>query len=322
MPVRCRGAPAVHRPRRQSPADCSAWTAPGACAWCSPWARAPGRTPIFPPPCPPAATAPLRRCAAGARTARSASRWPCWAPPASARCMSAPGCRRGRTTPAGWRRCGACPVAPGLPAGTQVTRLAFGPLQAGAPPLLLIHAGSVHLVLQRRRATAHSMRPLHLPAAQAYAIGNYRQPGIWAAAAGTGRAARCASRRCAIRSAGTWRWTTPACRRGPHSVLLAPGAMPNVPDVYRGRRRIVVYRGGNGSRAAGGASCRCRACCGATRATAPNTWPMRTPTAHYGWSPAARGAWRARVLLTRGARCVGRACRPVHPCGALIEEGR
>lgn len=135
------------------------------------------------------------------------------------------------------------PAAPGLPPGTRITHLAFGPLQAGAPPLLLIHAGPVTWYCNAA-APLQTLRTLDLPPARACAIGNYRQPGIWVLHPyGKGSSLRFTP----LCDPFGWYVTLDYPDLPPHvdSVLLAPGAQPNVPDLYAAGERIVVYRGGN-----------------------------------------------------------------------------
>jgi hypothetical protein len=145
---------------------------------------------------------------------------------------------------AGWRdTVRRLPAVPGLPADARVTRLAFGPLQAGAPPLLLVHAGPATWYCNAA-APMQPLRRLRLPAAQACAIGNYRQPGLWTLQPyGQGSALRFTP----LRDPFGWyvELDYPALPAQVDSVLLAPGAMPNVPDLYAAGECIVAYRGGN-----------------------------------------------------------------------------
>jgi hypothetical protein len=210
------------------------------------------------------------------------------------------------------------PVVPGLPAGTRPTRLAFGPLQAGAPPLLLIHAGSATWYCNGA-APRHTLRPLNLPVARAYAIGNYRQPGIWALhPVGQGSALQFTP----LRDPFGWYVALdyPALPAHAHSVLLAPGALPNVPDVYAAGDCIVVYRGGNTqpqpvARVAGArllwSHARDGAECLAYAAADGALWMLARPH---------RGAWNAPFLLTRRRAVLAVAGQFIH--AAAIEEGR
>jgi hypothetical protein len=139
------------------------------------------------------------------------------------------------------------PPVPGLPADVAVRRLRFGLLQAGAPPLLLIDAATERGMATwycNAAAAPGTLRSLRLPPGGAHAIGSFRQPGIWSllAEAGTN-----ALRFTPLRDPFGW-GVDLAYRDLPpdtHSVLLAPGSMPNVPDLYAAGQCIVVYRGGN-----------------------------------------------------------------------------
>ncbi|GGX88893.1 hypothetical protein GJV26_25170 [Massilia dura] len=207
---------------------------------------------------------------------------------------------------------------PGLPAGTQVTRLAFGPLQAGAPPLLLITAGSASWYCNAA-APMHTLRTLHLPAAQAYAIGNYRQPGIWALHPyGKGSALRFTP----LRDPFGWYVALdyPEVPAHTHSVLLAPGSMPNVPDLYAAGDRIVVYRGGNTqpqtvAQVAGARLVWSHAREGAEYLAFADAdgalWMVIRPY---------RGTWNPPFLLTRRRAVLAVAGQFIH--AAVIEEGR
>jgi hypothetical protein len=135
------------------------------------------------------------------------------------------------------------PAIPGLPAGVRISHLAFGPLQAGAPPLLLIHAGPATWYCNAA-APASTLRMLDLPPARACAIGSYRQPGIWVLHPhGKGSTLRFTP----LCDPFGWNVTLDYPNLPPQvdSVLLAPGSLPNVPDLYAAGERIVVYRGGN-----------------------------------------------------------------------------
>ncbi|QGZ38372.1 hypothetical protein IP92_01310 [Pseudoduganella flava] len=140
---------------------------------------------------------------------------------------------------------------PELPQAARVTRLAFGPLQVGAPPLLLVSA-----VISERPATWYcnaaspdcGLRALALPAnvagAQAYAVGTYRLPGVWALHPG-GRDGEL--RFASFGDAFGWKVEMAYPNLPPRtgSVYLAPGLVPNVPDLFAAGERIVVYRGSN-----------------------------------------------------------------------------
>lgn len=129
----------------------------------------------------------------------------------------------------------------GLPAGAAVTRLAFGPLQEGAPPLLLVSAttDTGPMTWYANAATpAQGLRPLRLPDG-ACAVGSYRLPGAWTLRDG-------ALRFTSFDAAG-WKVDVayPNLPAATSSVLLTPGSMPNVPDVFAAGAAIVVYRGNN-----------------------------------------------------------------------------
>ncbi|WP_146171972.1 hypothetical protein [Pseudoduganella armeniaca] len=204
---------------------------------------------------------------------------------------------------AGWRvRLAGLAPCPGLPAGTRVTRLAFGPLLAGAPPLLLVGA-SVHGTPRtwycNAATPALGVHPLTLPAsargAPAHAVGTYRLPGVWAL------------RHDELRFtsfSGAFGWQVdvayPNLPCGTSSVLLAAGSMPNVPDVFAAGDVIVVYRGSNPvpQRVAAVAGARLR-------------WSARNEVGEYlayadeegaMWllARAARGPWRDPLPLAPG----------------------
>lgn len=138
-----------------------------------------------------------------------------------------------------------------LPAGTNVQRLAFGPMQAGAPPLLLVSA-----TLQGQPATWYcnaaapqcGLRPLAVPShvlgACAYAVGTYRLPGVWALHP-DGREGEL--RFASFIDPFGWKveMSYPNLPARTASVYLAPGSVPNVPDLFAAGDRIVVYRGSN-----------------------------------------------------------------------------
>lgn len=208
---------------------------------------------------------------------------------------------------AAWRvRLAGLEPCPGLPAGTRVTRLAFGPLLAGAPPLLLVDA-SVHGTARswycNAATPALGVQSLRLPAkaqgAQAHAVGTYRLPGVWALRRGaTGDTLGFTS------FGPTFGWqvdvTYPNLPAQTASVLLAAGSMPNVPDVFAAGDAIVVYRGSNPvpQRVApvAGARLRWSAYNEAGEYLAyedeeGTLWLMARP---------ARGAWLAPVVVARG----------------------
>lgn len=210
------------------------------------------------------------------------------------------------------------PAITGLPAGTRVTGLAFGPLQAGAPPLLLIHAGSSTWYCQAAAPTL-TLRALHLPAAQVCEIGSYRQPGVWALQPqGRGNAVRFL----ALRDPFGWEVALDYPDLPPHtqSLLVAPGSIPNVPDLYAAGEHIVVYRGGNTlpQRVAPVAGARL-------------LWSHAQDGAEYlAYADAGealwmlvrrrRAAWSAPFLLTRHRAVLAVAGQFIH--AAVIDEGR
>lgn len=216
---------------------------------------------------------------------------------------------------AAWRvRLATLAPVPGLPAGARVTRLAFGPLQTGAPPLLLADArlGDAIRTWYCNAATpALGLQPLVLPApargAQACAVGTYRLPGVWTMRKGTLDGLRDELKFTSFGSpfGSPSGWQVDAAYRNlpadTDSMLLAPGSIPNVPDVYAAGAAIVVYRGSNPvpQRVAQVAGARllwsAHNEAGEYLAYADQegaTWLLARP---------ARGAWRAPVLLTPGA---------------------
>lgn len=139
----------------------------------------------------------------------------------------------------GWQA--ALVPCPGMPPQARVARLAFGPLQQGAPPLLLVSAnvgGELATWYGNGATPARGLRPLRLPD-HACAVGSYRLPGAWVLRDG---ALRFASFDATGREVDV---TYPNLPARTESVLLAPGSMPNVPDVFAAGTAIVVYRGNN-----------------------------------------------------------------------------
>lgn len=220
---------------------------------------------------------------------------------------------------AGWRlRLAALAPCAGLPAGTRVARLAFGPLLAGAPPLLLVGAsvrGAARTWYCNAATPALGMQPLLVPAtaqgAQVHAVGTYRLPGVWALRQGGGEGAvRDELKFTSFGASFGWQVDV-AYRNLPartNSVLLAAGSMPNVPDVFAAGEGIVVYRGSNPvpQRVAQVAGARlvwsAHNGAGEYLAYADEegaTWLLARPT---------RGAWRAPVLLTRSAAVLTVTC--------------
>ncbi|WP_145648479.1 hypothetical protein [Pseudoduganella lurida] len=141
---------------------------------------------------------------------------------------------------------------PALPGDGPIIRLAFGPLQAGAPTLLLITTAGGETGQStwycNAAAPLRSLRPMQLPAAvqgaSAYAVGSYRLPGVWALQPG-GRQDEL--RFMSFGDAFGWSVNIgyPNLPARTASVLLSSGSMPNVPDLFAAGDRIVVYRGGN-----------------------------------------------------------------------------
>ncbi|WEF34144.1 hypothetical protein [Pseudoduganella chitinolytica] len=221
---------------------------------------------------------------------------------------------------AGWRvRLAALQPCPGLPAGTRVARLAFGPLLAGAPPLLLVDAsvrGAARTWYCNAAMPALGVQPLLPPAtalgAQVHAVGTYRLPGVWALRQGGGEGAMQYNLKDDLKDelkftsfAASFGWQVDVAYQNlpthTRSVLLATGSMPNVPDVFVAGDCIVVYRGSNPvpQRVAQVAGARL-------------VWSAHNDAGEYlayadeegaTWllARSARGAWRAPVLLTRSA---------------------
>ncbi|UGQ48899.1 hypothetical protein [Massilia endophytica] len=135
-----------------------------------------------------------------------------------------------------------------LPLGMAVKRLDFGPLQAGAPPLLLVDAAECGHWYLNAAIPFLPLRPLSAPdemqQAASYMVGSYRLPGLWAFDPGRDAGLRFISfpdlfgRRIDVRYDGL----PPEAS----SFRLAAGLVPNVPDLFAAGERIVVYRGGNG----------------------------------------------------------------------------
>jgi hypothetical protein len=135
-----------------------------------------------------------------------------------------------------------------LPWGMAACRLDFGPLQAGAPPLLLVDAGECGHWYLNAAAPFLPLRPLRapdgMPHSALYMVGSYRLPGLWAFDPGRDAGLRFTSfpdlfgRRVDVR----YDDLPPEAS----SFRLAAGLVPNVPDLFAAGERIVVYRGGNG----------------------------------------------------------------------------
>ena len=137
-----------------------------------------------------------------------------------------------------------------LPEGTQVSRLDFGPLQAGAPPLLLVtgrHEGEErHWYLNAAAAfvPARALRtPDGMDGAAGYAVGCFRLPGLWALCPRGGEGLRFSS----FPEAFGWKVEVQyaGLPADAASFRLVAGVVPNVPDLFAAGDRIVVYRGGN-----------------------------------------------------------------------------
>lgn len=130
------------------------------------------------------------------------------------------------------------------PAGALLSQVAFGLLQSGAAPLVLVE-GDGCWYFNAAAGGALSLLELKdgpLPS-WGCAIGSYRVPGAWLLQDGAqGRALRfeaftvSPARASEIEYSGLPRRAT--------SVYLAASAMPNVPDVFVAGEGIVVYRGG------------------------------------------------------------------------------
>ncbi|WP_338763494.1 hypothetical protein [Massilia sp. METH4] len=212
------------------------------------------------------------------------------------------------------------PAAPGLPSNAGVKRLKFGLLQAGAPPLLLIETAAAQGVQNWycNAAAPGTLRALRLPPGAAHAIGSFRQPGVWSLHA-EGKASTL--RFTPLRDPFGWGVDLGYRDLPPHtrSVLLAPGTMPNVPDLYVAGEGIVVYRGGNTlpqpvapvagarllwSHARDGAEY--LACADGEGAL----WMIARPR---------RGAWSAPVRLTRRRAVLAVAGQFIY--AAAVEEG-
>lgn len=135
----------------------------------------------------------------------------------------------------------------GLPEGAAVTAVALGPVLAGAAPLVLVTAATRE---GEGRWYFNAANPVTLisPLPEGYdaqAIGCYRLPGAWSFTQGgdTG----CILSFSSFPDPFNWgvHVDYQGAPRRPSSFLLAPGSVPNVPDVYVAGDGIVVYRGGH-----------------------------------------------------------------------------
>ena len=141
--------------------------------------------------------------------------------------------------PEGWTR--KLQPCHGLPAAARVTRVTLGPLQEGAPPLLLVDAtvaGKPATWHGNAATPAQGLRPLRLPA-HTCAVGSYRLPGAWVLRDG---GLRFTSFDATCRQVDVAYPNLPADAA---SVLVTAGSMPNVPDVFVAGAALVVYRGNN-----------------------------------------------------------------------------
>jgi hypothetical protein len=138
-----------------------------------------------------------------------------------------------------------------LPDGVQVSRLDFGPLQAGAPPLLLVTGMADgeechwHLNAAAAFVPARALRlPDGMAGATGYAVGCFRLPGLWALCPEGCEGLRF----CSFPDAFGWKVEVQyaGLPADAASFRLAAGVVPNVPDLFAAGDRIVVYRGGNG----------------------------------------------------------------------------
>lgn len=132
----------------------------------------------------------------------------------------------------------------GLPEGAAVTALALGPVLPGAAPLVLVTASTYD---GEGRWYFNAANPLTVIAplpegCDAQAIGCYRLPGAWS----LGRDGAALS---FTSFPDPFNWGVnvayQSVPRRASSFLLAPGSVPNVPDVYVAGDGIVVYRGGH-----------------------------------------------------------------------------
>lgn len=214
----------------------------------------------------------------------------------------------------GWQ--GALVPCPGLPPQARVARLAFGPLQQGAPPLLLVSAkvgGELATWYGNGATPARGLRPLRLPD-QACAVGSYRLPGVWVLRDGL---LRFKSFDAAPREVEV---TYPNLPARTDSVLLAPGSMPNVPDVFAAGAAIVVYRGNNGAAQRVADVAGARLLWSARNRAGEFLVYAHTDATLWLVARPADGAWRAPVFLT-SRRAVPLAMQDGTLHAAALHEG-
>jgi hypothetical protein len=130
------------------------------------------------------------------------------------------------------------------PVGPLVSQIAFGLLQSGAAPLVLVDGESCWY-FNAAAGGALSLVELRdgpLPS-WGCAIGSYRVPGAWMLQdAAQGRALRFEA--FAAPAGRSTQMDYTGLPRRAASVYLAASALPNVPDVFVAGEGIVVYRGG------------------------------------------------------------------------------
>ncbi|MRV74746.1 hypothetical protein GJ700_23825 [Duganella sp. FT92W] len=132
----------------------------------------------------------------------------------------------------------------GLPDGAAVTALALGPVLPGAAPLVLVTAETYDGEGRWYFNAANPVTGISpLPeGCEPQAIGCYRLPGAWSLT-------KDGSALSFVSFPDPFNWginvTYQSVPRRPSSFLLAPGSVPNVPDVYVAGDGIVVYRGGH-----------------------------------------------------------------------------
>lgn len=132
----------------------------------------------------------------------------------------------------------------GLPEGAAVTSVALGPVLAGAAPLVLV-TGTTREGEGCWYFNAANPVTMISPLPEGYdaqAVGCYRLPGAWSLSEG-GNTLSFSS------FPDPFNWGIHLDYQGAPrrlaSFLLAPGLVPNVPDVYVAGDGIAVYRGGH-----------------------------------------------------------------------------